>query len=182
MEDDMRPGRATNIGRLLRAAAAALALLLLVGGAATVPAGAEPRGPGAENANDFVDWCFANGGDPDTGYDPYFDKFHGSCQFSDRSRLECDFWLDGSVECYQVSPTGDFHPVTPPGGVGIAPPLTRPPSGNHGGATGGTLQFDGGGNTTGQTGSGQTLQAKAANGAHSRHTAHHRHVGKAHAK
>src|SRR4051794_28880665 len=100
----MPTASATTIGRLLRAATAALALALLLSRLTAGPAGAEPRGPGVENANAFIDWCFANGGSPDTGYDTGDGSIiEGTCRFSDGSRLQCRFWSDGSTECEAVS-------------------------------------------------------------------------------
>jgi len=156
---------AKNIGRLIRAATAALALALLLSRVTAGPAGAEPQGPGTVNANAFIDWCVANGGSPDADYDGSYGKIVGVCWFSDRSKLQCNFWLDGSVDCYTKSPSGVIHAVNPPDGTGIAPPLVRPPSGlgYHGGH--GTLQFNGGGSPIGQTGSGgTTLHTASASG------------------
>ena len=181
----MPPGRATTIGQLMRAAAVALVLALLLSRMTAVQVGAEPRGPGVANANAFIDWCIANGGSPDTGYDPNNGSLIvGDCRFSDGSRLQCKFWLDGDVSCVAQSPSGDWHYVNPPDGVGIAPPLIRPGGNNfgyHGGH--GTLQFSGGGTSgTSGTGSGGTTLHTAQAGDHSpgpvdKHAGQHRHGG-----
>jgi hypothetical protein len=148
---------AKNIGRLIRAATAALALALLLSRVTAGPAGAEPQGPGTVNANAFIDWCVANGGSPDADYDGSYGKIVGVCWFSDGSKLQCNFWLDGSTDCYAVSPNGNWHLVNPPDGTGIAPPLILPPAGygqpgGNGAASGGFGgALDGGGTGNGGT-------------------------------
>jgi hypothetical protein len=157
----MRIACATNIER--RVGVAAIALALLLGGLAAASVGAEIRSP-AKAANAFIDWCFANGGNPDSSEDGggYFTL--ASCRFSDGSRLTCKFYEDGTASCYTVSPNGDLHPVNPPQDPGTAPPLTRP-TGDHGTATGGTLPFDSGDSSThSQSGGGASARAAVAGG------------------
>lgn len=124
---------AYEVGRRMRAAMAALALALLLGGLAAVPAGANPRDPNVVNANNFIDWCFANGGTPNsTGYDSSGGIISVSCTFSDGSSLYCSFWHDGTTSCVKLDPKGNIGGyVPPPFGTGTAPPLTRPPCFGH---------------------------------------------------
>jgi hypothetical protein len=174
---------ATTIRRLIRTAAAAIALALLVGGLASVPAGASSRDQNVIDANNFIDWCFNNGGSPDTSHyvDYGNDIIYAYCLFPDGSSINCQFWLDGTTRCWATHPNGATNPTPPPPGVGsAAPPLTRPPSnpGQPGGPvqTGGTPLPNPDGSGAVQTG-GTSLSLAAqdggpGNGATARHSKH----------
>ncbi|HEU0114040.1 MAG TPA: hypothetical protein VFQ80_05165 [Thermomicrobiales bacterium] len=133
----------TTIGRWLGAATAALALLLLLSGVTAVPAGASSRDQNVIDANDFVSWCFTNGGTPDTSHyvDYGNDIIYAFCLFPDGSSINCQFWLDGTTRCWATHPNGTTNPVSPP--VGTAPPLTRPPGAGIAGTSGGAFQTGG---------------------------------------
>ncbi len=172
---------ATNIGRLIRAATA-IALALLFGGLASIPAGASSRDQNVIDANNFIDWCFNNGGSPDTSHyvENGNDIIYAYCQFPDGSSINCQFWLDGTTRCWATHLNGATNPVPPPPGVGgTAPPLTRPPS--NPGQPGGPVQT--GGSLPSPDGSGGAVQTggtglKTAAGVRAHGTADHQHGGK----
>jgi hypothetical protein len=183
----------TTIGRWLGAATAALALLLLVGGVTATPAGAAPRNPSRDNANNFEEWCWANGGEPWAS--PSGSGYAVQCTFSDGSSILCSFSADGTASCHHLDANDNIlGDVPPPNGCkcGTAPPLMRPPSGpgQPGGPvqTGGTPLPNPGGVQTGGT----PLTVATAGGDHGRRvidrhcthghgkvpTGNHRHGGK----
>jgi hypothetical protein len=105
----MRTTIAARAGRLLGQTAAVALVALLLAGLAAAPAGARTRDDGRKEANDFIAWCFGEGGNPivveGTG-----DDILVACDFPDGKDLTCQFYPVYDCWSRRVIP-GDFHNV-----------------------------------------------------------------------
>jgi hypothetical protein len=150
-----------RLKRIVGQVAVVGALALLLSGLAAPLASAQTRQEAVDQANGFIDWCYANGGDPivvGAGTDAE-SSVVVVCKFSDGSSFVCSFYPNAS--CHQY------------------PPLVRPPKsiGDELGGGGGSLSDGGAMN-------GQAAESLPKGGVSVPvpHLGHSRHKPKQHAK
>jgi len=119
----MKTTTAARVRRLIGRMAGVALVALILGGLAATPAGAETRKETAAKANDMIDRCFANGGDPeviDAGK-----EIKVECHYHDGSgTFYCSF-LPNDTYCAshseRVLPDVPIDPLEP-----VGSPVTRP--------------------------------------------------------